>query len=301
MTPVDGEDGVYDATYEVTVTNSGAGAGGYDLDDQLAPGEGVSIVGVQSVTSDAPDAVAINEGFDGIDDLRIVTGQPIAGAEGASVVHTYIVTVRYVAVLSGVEVPAGDSCTTAEGTPLPGTLNNTATVGWNGLEGEDAECIRPGQPTLDKALVSANPAGDGQWEVVYDLTVGNVGTEATTYDLDDEFLFAQVVTVDSVSVTGPEDIEIDGSFDGDANQRIATDVRIIGLDDDAYAPHVYRVTVLVNVPLHFDSDVVGEDGSGSPACTSPRCRSGKVSEGSRITPPTTGRPSASIASPASRR
>ena len=40
--------------------------------------------------------------------------------------------------------------------------------------------------------------------------------------------------------------------------------------------------------------------SCSPACTSPRCRSGSVSVGSRITAPTTGMPSASIASPASR-
>src|SRR5690606_11264964 len=39
VTPVDGEQGVYDASYELTVTNSGAGAGVYDLDDQLAPGE----------------------------------------------------------------------------------------------------------------------------------------------------------------------------------------------------------------------------------------------------------------------
>ncbi|MGM7680096.1 DUF7507 domain-containing protein [Microbacterium sp. A94] len=269
VTPVDGEDGVYDATYELTVANSGAGAGVYNLDDQLAPGDGVSVVGIQGVTSDAAEPVAINGGFNGIDDLRIVTDQPIASGADAPVVHTYTVTVRYAADLAGIEVPAGDVCTTAEGAPLPGTLNNTATVDWNGLDNADDECIRPGKPTLDKALVSATPIGNGQWEVVYDLTVGNTGNEATTYDLDDELLFAPQITVDTITATGPEGVEINGGFDGDGDQRIATDVAIIGLDDDGYTPHVYTVTVVANVPLQFEGDVVGDDGTASPACTVP--------------------------------
>ncbi|MFB4349802.1 beta strand repeat-containing protein [Microbacterium sp. CR_7] len=269
VTPVDGQPGQYDATYEITVTNSGPGVGLYDLDDELNPGAGVEIVGVQSVTSDVAESVAINAGFNGLTDTRIVTDQPIAGAAGAPVVHTYTVVVRYSADLAGIDLPDGDVCTAPGGEALPGTLNNTATVDWNGIEDTDNACVIPGQPTLDKALVSANPVGDGQWEVVYDLTVGNTGTEATTYDLDDEFLFAPQVTVDTVTVTGPAGVDINDGFDGDADQRIATDVPIIGLDDDGYAPHVYRVTVTVNVPLAFDPTAVGSDGTASPACTAP--------------------------------
>jgi hypothetical protein len=70
-----------------------------------------------------------------------------------------------------------------------------------------------------------------------------------------------------VNVTGPEGVVLDPAFDGDENQRIATDVSIIGLDDEGYAQHVYRVTVLANVPLHFADGDVSEDGTGSPACT----------------------------------
>ncbi|MBN0038711.1 hypothetical protein JN535_00815 [Cellulosimicrobium cellulans] len=270
VTPVEGEDGVYDVVYEVTVTNRGPGAGVYDLDDTLAPGEGVTVVGIQGVVTDAPESVGINEGFDGLDDPRIVTAQPVDGATTAPVVHTYTVTVRYAVDLTDVVVdPAVDACTTPDGGTVAGGLNNVAQVGWNGIEGTDDECVRPGKPTLDKALVSANPVGDGKWEVVYDLTVGNVGTEATTYDLDDELLFAPVITVDSVAVTGPEGVLVNEGFDGDGDQRIATDVAIGGLDDEGYAPHVYRVTVVADVPLHFASDDVGEDGTGSPACTVP--------------------------------
>lgn len=269
VVPVDGQDGVYDATYELTVTNSGPGTGVYDLDDQLAPGEGVTVVGIQDVSSDVTDGVAINDGFNGVDDVRIVTEQAIGGADGAPVVHTYTVVVRYAAELSGIELPTGDSCTSDGGEALPGTLNNTATVGWNGLDDADAECIVPGKPTLDKAIVSATPIGDGQWEVIYDLTVGNTGNEATTYDLDDELLFAPQISVDSITVDGPADIALNDGFDGDADQRIATDINIIGLDDDGYAPHVYQVTVIANVPLTFDDADTADDGTGSPACTAP--------------------------------
>lgn len=267
VVPVDGAPGEYDVSYELTVTNSGPGAGAYNLDDQLQPGDGVQIVGVQSVSTDAPDPVGLNAGFDGVGDVRIVTGQPIVGAVGAPVVHTYTVVVRYAADLAGIDLPTGDQCTDGSGGPVPGALNNTATVGWNGIDESDDECIRPGKPTLDKQLVSASPVGDGQWEVVYDLTVGNVGHEATVYDLDDEFLFAPAVTVDAVTVTGPDGVEINPDFDGDADQRIATGVTIIGLDDAGYAPHVYTVTATVNVPLAFPAPA--EDGAGAPGCTVP--------------------------------
>ncbi|UFU07360.1 LPXTG cell wall anchor domain-containing protein [Ruania halotolerans] len=270
VTPVDGEPGVYDAIYELTVTNTGAGAGVYDLDDELAPGAGVSVVGIQDVTSDAPDAVAINDAFDGVDQTRIVTDQPIAGAtDDVPVVHTYMVTVRYAADLTTVDVPAGRACTTAGGEPEPGTLGNTATVDWNGLQDSAVECLVPGDPTLDKELVSATPIGNGQWEVVYDLTVANTGNEATTYDLEDELLFAPQITVDTVSVTGPEGITVNDGFDGAGDQVIATGIEIIGLDEDGYAPHVYTVTVVANVPLSFEEADVAADGTGSPACTTP--------------------------------
>ncbi|SMF18291.1 conserved repeat domain-containing protein [Cellulosimicrobium cellulans J1] len=269
VTPVEGEPGVYDAVYEITVTNAGPGDGLYDLTDELAPGEGVEVLGVQDVVTDAPEPVGLNPGFDGTSDTLVVAGQPIAGATTAPVVHTYTVTVRYAADLSDVEIPDTDACTTGDGSTVAGGLANTATVGWNGLDGTDDACVRPGKPTLDKALVSAAPAGDGTWEVVYDLTVGNVGGEATTYDLDDELLFAPVVTVDSVAVTGPEGVTVNAGFDGATDQRIATGVSIAGMDDEGYAPHVYRVTVVAHVPLSFAADDVDGDGTGSPACTVP--------------------------------
>src|SRR5690606_17096987 len=136
----------------------------------------VEVVGIQDVTTDAADPVGINESFDGVTDTRIVTGQPIAGAAGsAPTIHTYAVTVRYAADLSEIVVPDTDTCRADGGATIPGALSNVADVVWNGIEGTDDECVRPGKPTLDKALVGAEPIGEGRWQVVYDLTVGNVG------------------------------------------------------------------------------------------------------------------------------
>lgn len=264
--PVEDEDGVYDVSYELLVTNHGAGAGEYDLTDTLAAGEGIEIIGVQDVSTDAPGA-ELNDGFDGVDDVVIVTGQAIAGAEEEPVVHLYEVTVRYAADLFGVEVPTDEVCATADGGPVPGALDNQAAVDWNGIVDEDEECIRAGKPTIDKELISANPIGAGQWEVVYDITVGNVGGEATTYHLDDTLLYAADVTVQEVGVTGPEGVAINEAFDGIEIARIASDVALAGLDDEGYAPHVYTVSVIADVPLQVGPG--DEDGTGSPACTEP--------------------------------
>lgn len=266
VAPVEGGDGAYDVTYTLEVTNRGAGAGTYDLTDALDAGDGVTVVGVQDVTTDAPDA-ELNAGFDGVTDTVIVEDQVIAGADGAPVVHTYAVVVRFAADLAQVEIPADTECTDGNGKAAPGALSNRATVQWNGLDDADDACLQVGTPTLDKALTSAEPIGDGQWRVVYELTVGNLGPEATTYDLDDELLFAGDVAVASVEVAGPEGVALNGGFDGIDDTRVASDVALPGLASEGYAPHVYTVTVVADVPLRFDE--ADADGTDGPDCTEP--------------------------------
>lgn len=261
VTPVAGQDGTYDATYEITVSNRGPGAGSYDLDDAMTIGKGITVVGVQSATTDAPNSVGINPGFGSNGDTHVVTGQPIAAAPaGSSTAHHYTVVLRYSVDPSLLDIPVGATC------PDSG-LNNTANVTWNGYHADDDACFVPGKPVIDKKLVSADPIGDGKWKVVYDLTVSNTGTEATTYTVDDKLLFDPSVKAEKVTATGPAGVTIDDTFDGAAHQRIATKIGIGGLDDAGYAPHVYTVTVIADVPLHLDKG--DADGNGAPGCTLP--------------------------------
>ena len=262
--PVEGEPGVYAITYTLTVANTGTGAGEYDLADALRLGEGVDVVdGSVAVANTAPGDIETDAAFDGVDSTTIVTGAAIAG----SATHTYTVTAQYTVDLASVETPATASdCSTAEG-ELGTGLNNSTTVTWNGTDGSDQECREVGEPALDKALVSANPIGEGQWEVVYDLTVTNLGVGATTYDLDDDLRFDPTVTVDSATIdAAPAGVVLTEGWDGVEATRVATGVALPGVDDEGYAPHVYTVRVIANVPLSFDEGDI--EGAG-PVCTDP--------------------------------
>lgn len=42
--------------------------------------------------------------------MRVVTAQPIDGAAGIPVVHTYTIVVRYSADFAGIELPVADTC-----------------------------------------------------------------------------------------------------------------------------------------------------------------------------------------------
>ena len=86
----------------------------------------------------------------------------------------------------------------------------------------------------------------------------NLGAGATSYDLDDDLRFDPSITVDSAEVTtAPEGVTLADGWDGVETTRVATGVALLGATDEGYAPHVYTVTVVANVPPSFDGDIEG--------------------------------------------
>ncbi len=71
----------------------------------------------------------------------------------------------------------------------------------------------------------------------------------------------------------------DPAWDGQGNTLVAADVPLAGNDDEGYAPHVYRVTVLADVPLQLDGA-----GSGADAPTACPAEGSDADQGS-TTPP----------------
>ncbi len=130
---------------------------------------------------------------------------------------------------------------------------------------DEAGIIVNGEPTHTKDLVSAQPIGDGQWEVVYEVIVENQGVPSTYYDLADELRFAAEVDVVSAEVTSaPETVELfEPAWDGIDNLIVAWGQDLPRTDDEAYSPHVYELTVIANVPMSFDID---DDGVDQTAC-----------------------------------
>jgi fimbrial isopeptide formation D2 family protein/uncharacterized repeat protein (TIGR01451 family) len=129
-----------------------------------------------------------------------------------------------------------------------------------------------GDPEHEKTLISAQPIGDGQWEVVYGIEVTNTKAVATSYTLDDELHFAEAATIVSAEVTSsPDGVTLaEPAWDGQKNLTVASAVPLLGNDDGGYEPHRYELTVIADVPLQVpgagtadDPTTCGPDGDDS--------------------------------------
>ncbi|GAB3615917.1 hypothetical protein GCM10027416_04740 [Okibacterium endophyticum] len=118
-----------------------------------------------------------------------------------------------------------------------------------------------GKPDHDKTLISANPIGGGQWEVVYGIDVINEKPHATSYDLDDTLRFMDQAKIASAVVSvSPDGVTLaEPAWDGQGNDRIASAVPLLANNDAAYTPHHYEVTVIADVPIHLDGAGSGEN------------------------------------------
>ncbi|TDD68591.1 hypothetical protein E1262_15165, partial [Jiangella aurantiaca] len=255
--------GVWEITYGLTVTNETDVPTDYDLEDALRFGTGIEIVdGSVTTTNTVPGDITTRPEYDGVTDLLIVEDQPIGEQES----HQYTVTVQFTVNLPNPPAQPDPSDCTLAGEGEDGTgLYNDANSSFNGYPDEDTECREVGQPTHTKSLISAEPIGNGQWQVVYGIDVINKGVAATFYDLDDELHFTDQVTIVSADVTAsPDGVTLfDPAWNGRDELVIAEGVPILGTDDEGYAPHHYELTVIADAPLQFE---IGEGGSDPTAC-----------------------------------
>jgi hypothetical protein len=256
--PTANGDGTYTLGYDITVTGSGAASSTYDLTDELQYGAGITVDSA-TVANTSPGGIATNPAWDGVGDLDVVTGETIT----ATGTHVYRVTV-VVSVGAGL-TPASSDCQLGGGEGGTGFLNS-ATLTSNGEDQEAEDCAEVGLVEIAKALVGQPVAnGDGTYTVSYDLTVTNVGTGATSYDLEDELQYGAGTTVDSAVVanTAPGGIATNPAWDGAADTGVVSGRAIAG-----GTTHVYRVTVVAAVPADLSGEAAdcdlgpGEGGTG---------------------------------------
>lgn|GEM_PF-2765195 len=256
--PADGfvqnADGTYSITYDLIVTNTGAGAGEYELDDVITFGDGITIDAADVVATD-PAGLATNPDWDGLTDFDITTG--LVALDGTdlptgTLTHTYTITVTGDS--SGLASAEDGDCDLTAGESGTGYLN-TVTVTSDGVEQSDDACDPNPEPeiSIDKALTSGPTLqADGTFAIEYTITVANTGGFGT-YDLADEIQFGNGVTpvagTESVTNTVPGDGTIEagpgwvgGAWDGIASTTITT-----GQGLPAGGTHAYVVTVVANV------------------------------------------------------
>ncbi len=256
--------GQFEITYAITVTNDGAGAGSYSLEDELQFGDAITVDSA-TVSNTAPGTITVDPDWDGTADIEIVVDEPIAAATaGSPVEHVYTVTV--IATVPSDLDPSAADCTLAGGENGTG-FRNEVVLGGDSGPATATDCAEPSLTELEKDLSAINPLGDGRFELVYDLTVTRLAGGPTTYDLTDDLMLGESLTIDHVDAANdaPGDVVVNPGFDGVTDTLIADDV-----DIDDGAVHEYTVTVVVDVdidqvtPQNSDCTIGGaETGTGS--------------------------------------
>ena len=194
-------DGTYTVTYTVTVTNAGAVAGTYGLDDTPLFDDAVTI-NSGSFTADNGLSGALIDATN-----LLAAGQSLAG--GASDVYTLTFNVSLdAAAAAGTAGSAGYvDCANGNASNNPDS-DNFALYNVSGLDANDDgtpdtyddACEDLPVISHEKSFVSVTPNMlDGTYAVVYTVTVTNSGAVAGTYGLDDTPLFDDDITINSGS------------------------------------------------------------------------------------------------------
>ncbi len=239
--------GSYNVTYSIAVINTG-GPGQYDLKDMPSFDDDI-IINNSSYTSTANGN--IGGALMGSGPWTLANDQPIL----AFATHNYSLTVNTTLDLTDA---TGNNvytkCGSTTQVPLPGEgLYNKASVDTNndGIpEDEDDACGDLPNITLVKDFVSVTSLPNGSHNVVYKVTVSNIGGATGSYGLKDTPLFDNDVLINSGSFNG----QSSGLLNLVGSSTLATNVSII-----AGSSHVYNLTFNVTLDLTTGSTDGGDN------------------------------------------
>lgn len=237
------DDGTWTIVYSVVVTNaSPTAASTYTLTDALAFGSGIAVTSAAVTSAPAGVTPAAWTGSGAI---------ASAVAIPANTQHTYQLTVVANAGTTG-GTPAAVCAPGVAG----GFANRATLATTDGRSAMAEACASPFEPTVDKTVTPATQLPDGRWNVVYTVTVSNPHPAALPYTLDDVLDIPAGITVDDITVTGPEGAPLNRAFDGAADTALLTGVdRIPAGTSAAPATRVYTVTLLVDASLAGNASV----------------------------------------------
>ncbi|MDR7113589.1 putative repeat protein (TIGR01451 family)/LPXTG-motif cell wall-anchored protein/fimbrial isopeptide formation D2 family protein [Microbacterium trichothecenolyticum] len=248
------EDGTWEITYDVVVTNSSTTlAAVYSLDDTLEFGGDIEIVDASWT------------GPTGLGDFAgpawsatLATDQVLAPKVDAAGVDTYTVTAH-----ANIDAEAWDGdtlvCKDDEG-PSAGGFLNVATVTVNGEAIPADDCSEPKLPTFQKIGVSAAQDEDdaSRWLVTYELRVTGSGYD-TFYSLSDTPEFAPGIDVISGVAQRIDTDPVGDPIPVTAGTDFVTDAPLGATDE----PHVYTIAWLVDISDTFDPDLAACQGEGT--------------------------------------
>ena len=233
----------FSVVYSITVGNTG-GDGQYDLKDVPGFDDDIAISSA-SYTTNAPGnpggALAGTGPWTLANDQAILTGQT----------HTYTLTVNVTIDLSAGS--GGNNSYTKCGTATPGNpvagegLYNESRLDTNN-DGTPEETKKTcgDIPYLDmtKTVASINPLGGNMYNVLYTITVKNLGGANGQYDLTDAPAFENDIAIGSASYTSNAPGNAGSALGGVGPWILASDQAIL-----VGATHTYTLTVKVTLDL----------------------------------------------------
>lgn len=235
---------MFQVNYQIVVKNLGGVASQYDMIDTPGFDDDIAI-NTATYTSNAPGNA----------------GGPLAGngpwtlannqAIGIGSVHTYNLVVKVTLDLSAGS--GGDNVYKKCGQTIPGSpiageglYNQTKIDVNNDGSFEETKSVCGDLPylTLTKALSSINPLGGNMYNVVYQLTVKNIGGASGQYDLYDSPTFDDDITINSAVYSSTAPGNAGAVLAGTGPWTLANDQAI-----PAGITHTYTLTVKVTLDL----------------------------------------------------
>ena len=225
-------DGTWSISYDITVTNTGAIGGVYDLLDDTRFGAGVDTSSATFTLSKDGGAAA-----PWVDGTALAVGAYLA-AGNPDPSDVYRITVTGIVLAGPNLTPAQSACPS---TPDAGAFNNAAILTVAGVPTTDTACDAPSVPKIEKSGATSAQQPDSSWNVTYTLTVSNTepGSKPSYYVLSDEPGFPAGVEFNSYTIdAGSAQPYAGGSFEVAGNTLIAAG------DTDVY-------TIVLNVDVPF--------------------------------------------------
>ncbi|MEZ5203194.1 MAG: SdrD B-like domain-containing protein [Acidimicrobiales bacterium] len=228
--PTANGDGTWTVDYELVATNVGPAPGAYDLEDQLAFGDGTSVIRA-TVEGAEPSTLGFNESWDGINDVSVIADQPIAVGD------QHVFHVRVEASVAPTLTASATDCDLGDGEAGTGFLNR-ASLSYEGGSDESEACAEiPDIHIVKTVKGSPTVSASDEVTVTYELTVTNGGAAAGSYDLSDEIQWGEGLTLSGASVVGtPDGQAASPAWNGTSETVIAEDVLIA-----AGGTHVWEV------------------------------------------------------------
>ena len=259
-------DGTYIVTYTITVSNNGGATGTYNLTDEAAFDDDITILG-GSFTIDQGGPLAVGDFIGDPSPVTLATNIDI----DAGATHTYTISFFVNLDLSGDanDNDGGDNVYTACSEPGNGPGSNPGEGLYNiarldddadgDVDQEDDACGDLPNVTMVKNFSSVTSNGDGSYTVTYQVIVSNTGGAASSYTLVDTPLFDDDVTINGGNFSGQNS----GALTDGANTLATAETIAAG------ATHVYNLSF--NVTLDLSGNAGDNDGGDNvyTACSEP--------------------------------